>query len=98
VLRINALEDNVILFEYVNGERFARVNVSHPVRSDSWYRISVEIDKGEIRGCLDDRPVIGYATHKPLAGYVGVWTKADSVTYFHDLTVTSDSGTRSIPF
>lgn len=98
VLRVNALEDNIILFEYVNGERFARVDVKHPVRSDTWYRISVEFGAGRVRGYLDDTMVVDYGTEKPLAGYIGLWTKADSVTYFDDLTITSAEKTRTISF
>ncbi len=98
VLRINALEDNIILFEYVNGERTARVNVKRPVRSDQWYTLSVEIDQGTVRGYLDDTVMVEYATGKQLSGHIGLWTKADSVTWFDDLTVITSDGSRAIPF
>lgn len=60
ILHINALEDNILLFEYVNGERFAQVKVEHPIQSNTWYRISVELDRGKVRGCIDDKAVIEY--------------------------------------
>ena len=98
VLRINALEDNIILFEYVNGERFSRVKIDHPIQSNTWYRISVEIKEGTVRGYLDDKAVVEYATDKPLAGFIGLWTKADSVTWFDELILTSEDETKSISF
>ncbi len=98
VLRINALEDNIILFEYVNGERFARAKVERPVHAGTWYRLGVEIGQGRVRGYLDDDAVVDYATDKPLAGFIGLWTKADSVTCFDDLTVTAGGETKNISF
>ena len=40
-----------------------------------------------LKGYLGDELLIEYTTERPLAGYVGLWTKADSVTYFHALTI-----------
>jgi hypothetical protein len=31
---------------------------------------------------IDDEPVMTYAAERSMAGYVGLWTKADSVTWF----------------
>ncbi len=98
VLRINALEDNVILFEYVNGERFARITLRRPIRSDTWYRLSVEITKDRVQGRLDDTTVVDFRASAPPAGHIGLWTKADSVTYFDSFTVVSGNETRLIPF
>jgi hypothetical protein len=36
---------------------------------------------------MDDEPLMEYTAERPLAGYVGLWTKADSVTYFDGLTI-----------
>jgi hypothetical protein len=33
---------------------------------------------------IDDEPVMDYAADRSLAGYVGLWTKADSVVWFND--------------
>jgi hypothetical protein len=32
--------------------------------------------------CIDGEPVMTYDADRSLAGYVGLWTKADSVTWF----------------
>ena len=88
VLRINALEGNVILFEFVRAKRIQRVSVEKSMDSDRWYDVSVELRGNEILGLLDGEVVIRYTADRPLDGYVGLWTKADSVTTFEGLVTT----------
>ncbi len=98
VLRINALEDNVILFEYVNNKRRERAIANKEIESGRWYRLMVDIRAGHIRGYLEGDLVIEYRTEKPVKGFVGLWTKADSVTYFDELIIETDTEKRTIPF
>ncbi len=98
VFRINALEDNIILFEYINNKRIQRSSINHKIDSDKWYRLSVEIRGNHIKGYLDESPIIEYSAEKDIEGYVGIWTKADSVTYFDELRVQADKDKREIPF
>jgi pyruvate, water dikinase len=85
VLRVNALEDNLILFEFVNSRRFERQSVSKAIKAGQWYRLRVVIDGRRIAGYLDDELLIEHAAARSAAGYVGLWTKADSVTSFKGL-------------
>ncbi len=98
VLRVNALEDNFALFEYVNNRRFQRVSVAAGIETGRWCEIRVETSGRNVRGYLDDRLLIEYTAEKPLSGYVGIWTKADSVTYFSDLTIEADGERKSVGF
>ncbi|MCX5892898.1 MAG: PEP-utilizing enzyme, partial [Deltaproteobacteria bacterium] len=98
VLRINALEDNVILFEYVNGRRLTRATVHKEISKDRWYLLAMEFAGKTLKGYLDNDLVMGYTAERPLAGYVGLWTKADSVTYFDDLTIEAKGKKRVIEF
>jgi pyruvate,water dikinase len=98
VLRINALEDNVILFEYKENKRYQRVSMTEPIESQKWYELSVEISGRDIKGYLDKKMVLEYTAEKPVKGLAGLWTKADSVTYFDQLTIKSDAGEKSIAF
>jgi len=82
VLRINALEDNVILFEYVNNKRFLRTSVKRKIDSDRWYGLKVEIKDQTIKCFIDNEFILEYKTEKSIKGYLGLWTKADSVTAF----------------
>ena len=98
VFRINALEDNVILFEYVNGRRLTRATGHKEIKKDRWYLLSVEFSGHTMKGYLDNDLVMGYTAERRLAGYVGLWTKADSVTYFEALTIESKGKKRVIEF
>ena len=98
VLRMNALEDNVILFEYKENKRSQRVSVTEPIESQKWYELAVEISGRDIKGYLDGKMVLEYTAEKPVKGLVGLWTKADSVTYFDDLTIKTETGEKSIAF
>ena len=98
IVRANALEDNVVLYKVQNGERtdlaVKRQGRTYgkpaDVPSNQWSTLRVvaagmrfevyfngmklyEVEDGTFKG----------------AGRVGVWTKADSVTHFDDLSVAS---------
>jgi pyruvate, water dikinase len=90
VFRINALENNVILFEFVRSKRIQRVSVEKPIDSKRWYNLSAELKGNEILGILDGEVLIRYTADRPVDGYVGLWTKADSVTAFEGLATATD--------
>jgi pyruvate,water dikinase len=94
VLRINALEDNFTLFEYVNNKRVQRANIAHPINTRQWYRITAEISGDVLKGYLDGELLLEYQAERPLHGFVGLWTKADSVSYFDDLVIEADGSKR----
>jgi pyruvate,water dikinase len=98
VLRVNALEDNIMLFEYVNNKRLTRATVQHEIRKDQWYLIAVEAKGNTLKGYLDDQLLLEYTAERPLTGYVGLWTKADSVTYFDKLIIEESGKKRVIAF
>lgn len=94
VLRLNALEDNVILFEFVNNQRLTRASAAKPLETKKWYQLMVEIRGPEIRGYLDGELLIEYRSERPLTGFVGYWTKADSVSSFRPISVKSNDQVR----
>lgn len=89
VVRANALEDNYNLYHVINGRRsqFAGANIT--VAPKQWHELKVICVGNQITCFLDGKQVI-QATDETFkdAGRVGMWTKADSVTYFDDFTVT----------
>ena len=95
VFRINALEDNAILFEFVNNKRVQRKSVSMTVTANTWYRMAVEIRNSTVRCMVDDAPVIEHTAEAPVGGHVGLWTKADSVTRFGPLSIEDAGGVRT---
>jgi pyruvate,water dikinase len=98
VFRINALEDNAILFEFVNGRRIKRQTLDMLVAANTWYRLSVTIDNHAIRCQAGDRHSLEYTAATAVAGHVGLWTKADSVTLFGPLTIEDADGVRTFGY
>jgi pyruvate,water dikinase len=91
VLRINALEDNFALFEYVNGKRFLRAKVQAAINVWEWYEISVSVQDNLIQGYLDGEPKIEYTSEHLLKGFTGLWSRADAMSYFEDLVISYGS-------
>lgn len=89
-LRINALENNLALFEYVNNRRFERASIRKKVETGKWQSLRVAIKGHSVKGFLNNELMMEYAASKPPEGFVGLWTKADSVTYFDELVIESD--------
>lgn len=88
VTRANALEGNVRLYYVKNGHRQQIATFSGNVAAGAWheYRVVARGDHFEVY--WDNAKVIDQ--HDQTfgdAGKIGLWTKADSVTYFDDLTV-----------
>jgi len=89
VARANALEDNVRLYHVVNGRRRQFAGWNGKVAGQTWHTLGVAALGNRFQVFFDGKPVID-ATDETFkdAGKVGVWTKADSVTYFGALSVT----------
>jgi len=94
VFRINALEHNAILFEFANGRRIERGSEKLVIMSGRWYRLRVDVAGRNVRCSIDGQPVIAYAAATAIRGHVGVWTKADSATWFRPLTTETTAGSR----
>ncbi len=92
VFRINALEDNAVLFEFRNGKRFERQSIEISVQRDHWHRLRIETQGQHIRALLNDRQLLEYQAERSLNGYLGLWTKADSVTLFKSMIMRPREG------
>jgi hypothetical protein len=89
LVRANALENNFRLYTMVNGKRstVASARVSEPKLGD-WHKIRVVAKGPKIQAYLDDTLLLNHEDKTFARGWVGLWTKADSVTEFADLEVT----------
>jgi len=88
VTRANALEDNVRLYYVASGKRYQFASWSGRVQSGSWHELRADANGDRFEVYWDGKKIID--AQDPTfqqAGKVGVWTKADSITYFDDLTV-----------
>jgi hypothetical protein len=99
IVRANALEDNVVLYKVEEGKRTSLAprgtpagtyGVDREVPSGRWSALKVVFEgpsftvlfDGEKLFEVEDRTFTG-------AGRVGLWTKADSVTFFDDFEVSA---------
>ena len=87
VARANALEDNVTIYDTVNGRRTERKRMNMKVASHEWHNLRVDFQSNHFTVTLDGKKAIEWddGTLKD-AGRVGVWTKADSTTLFDDFS------------
>jgi len=87
VARANALEDNVAIYDTVNGRRTERKRANLKVASNQWHTLRVEFQGNHFTVIFDSRKALEWsdATFRD-AGKVGVWTKADSVSEFDDFS------------
>lgn len=89
VARANALEDNVCLYHVVKGRRRRIGGWNGKVPGGVWHTLAVEARGDKLKVIWEGKQVIDVAddTFRQV-GKVGLWTKADSVTYFDALSVT----------
>jgi hypothetical protein len=96
IVRANALEDNVVLYKVGNGERTdlplkgegRTYGKKVKVHSGQWSTLGVTAQGKQFTVYFNGEKLyeVEDETFKD-AGKVGLWTKADSVTYFDDLRV-----------
>lgn len=89
ILRANALEDNVIIFKYVNGQRISIKEGNARVPKASWQALRVDVKGAVIRGYLNGKLVVEVTDNTFKFGRIGLWTKADSQTCFDNISVVS---------
>ena len=88
IIRANALEDNFSLYTYINGSRSNLIEVKTKAPEiKKWHTIKVVVKDNHIQGYLDGKLLIDYIDDTFKSGYIGLWTKADSVTRFDNFEV-----------
>lgn len=91
IFRGNSAENNVVLWKYEKGKRKALKWIRKvQVPSGKWHDISVSIKGPQISGFYNGSKVLDYTFTEPIDGKVGLWSKADSLMYFDDYTVTKE--------
>jgi hypothetical protein len=96
IARANALENNVVLYKVEAGVRQSippkglpsrAYGVKHEIPSLRWNRLRVVFNEGLFTVFLNGERLFDAEDRTfQQAGKVGLWTKADSVTYFVDFT------------
>jgi hypothetical protein len=89
VVRANALEDNVRFYRVVKGKRVELKGANTKVASDEWHTLELRAEGDRFTVSFDGKQLFTAQDNTFIgAGRVGLWTKADSVTYFDTITIT----------
>jgi hypothetical protein len=97
IVRANALENNVVLYKVENGVRLSiapkglpsrSYGVKHDIPRGQWNTLRIEFQGGSFVVFLNGERLFDAEDQAITnAGKTGLWTKADSVTYFDEFTV-----------
>ena len=97
IVRANALENNVVLYKVENGVRLSiapeglpsrSYGIRHDIPRGLWHNLRIDFHGGSFVVVLNGEKLFE-AEDRTFAesGKTGLWTKADSVTYFDEFTV-----------
>jgi hypothetical protein len=87
IARYNPLENNLRFYRVVDGSRKQLKSVDSDIPARVWFTMSIEMKGNKISCSLNGQKLIE-ATDDTFteAGQVGLWTKADAVSYFDEVT------------
>jgi hypothetical protein len=92
IVRANALEDNFRLYSYDRDRRqLATASVKTPALGQ-WHTVRVVAVGDHIQAWLNGTRYLDHRDVRFTSGRVGLWTKADSLTAFDDLTIRGVTG------
>ena len=87
VFRANADEDNAVLFKFENGHRSSIKGAKVKVPHNAWCSIKVIAVSNSMSCFFNDQKLFTVQNDLYREGKTGLWTKADSVTYFDNFSV-----------
>jgi len=88
-VRANPLENNLVLWKFEKGKRSSVKWIRNtPTATHQWHDLKVRIAGTKVEGYLDGKLYLEHVLSEPVAGRVGLWSKADSHMYFNNYTVT----------
>jgi hypothetical protein len=100
IARANALENNVVLYKVQDGKRISLAPKGTPektygvkarVQRNTWQQLGVAVKGNLFTVSLNGQKLFEVEDSTfAEAGKIGLWTKADSVIYFDDLSVEAE--------
>ena len=89
VVRANALEDNVRFYRMVKGQRQQLDGANIKIASNEWHTLALRAENDQFTISFDGSELFSTMDSTFVgSGKVGLWTKADSVTYFDGIAIT----------
>lgn len=90
IARFNPLEYNFRLYRVVSGNRKQLISVDCDIKTGIWFAMTIEMKANRILCSLNGNKMIEAKDDSfKSPGNIGLWTKADAITYFDDITVQS---------
>ncbi len=91
--RYNTKDGNVAIWKFENGTRtvLAHGDLHEQLPFHAWQRLAVVVNGRSVTATVNDKLRVTHTLDRDVDGRVGLWTKADSVTSFRNLTVVSVS-------
>jgi hypothetical protein len=88
-IRANPLENNLVLWKFEKGKRSSVKWIRNtPTPTRQWHDLKVRIAGAKVEGYLDGKLYLEHTLPEPVAGRIGLWSKADSHMYFDDFAAT----------
>jgi hypothetical protein len=97
IVRANALENNIVLYKVEGGKRISlepkgtpskTYGVKQKVPKQTWSTLKVRFDGPRFEVFFDGSRIMEVEDSTfTMTGKTGLWTKADSVTYFDDFRI-----------
>lgn len=69
----------------VKGVRYKLANFDHIISVDTWHTFRVVARGDHFHIIFDGRTVLDVQDETFQSGQIGLWTKADAITFFDDL-------------
>lgn len=85
ITRANPLEQNIRFYRVVKGVRYKLANFDHIISVDTWHTFRVVARDNHFQIIFDGQTIFDIRDETFQSGKIGLWTKADAVTYFDDL-------------
>jgi hypothetical protein len=88
-IRANPLENNLVLWKFEKGKRSSVKWIRNtPTPTRQWHDLKVRLAGARVEGYLDGKLHLEHTLPEPVAGRIGLWSKADSHMYFDDFAAT----------
>lgn len=85
LLRASLVEQKIRLYRVVKGVQQVVKQIDHPLPAAGWHKLRIVQRGCDIKALYDDAMLFRLCDSTFTRGRIGLWTKADAVTYFDDL-------------
>lgn len=87
LLRASLVEQKIRLYRVVKGVQQIVKQIDRPLPAAGWHRLRIVQRGCDIKAQYDDAILFRLCDNTFADGRIGLWTKADAVTYFDDLAL-----------